>query len=64
MHNWADIIQDQLKDNIENMVSQTLGLEKFEKGDFNKKYDTLHDSFKLPIEYLPEGISGKNTEHS
>ena len=40
MHNWADIIQDQLKDNIENMVSQTLGLEKFEKGDFNKKYDT------------------------
>ena len=54
MHSWADIIQENLKDNIENLVSQTIGVEKFEKCDKDEKCEILHDKFKLPIEYLPK----------
>ena len=53
MYNFLDVIQDEMKNKVENLVAKTLGLETFEKSS-GEVPERLHDTFRLPIEYLPK----------
>ena len=53
MYNFLDVIQDEMKSKVENLVAKTLGLETYEKSS-GEVPETLHDTFRLPIEYLPK----------
>jgi len=53
MYNFLDVIQDEMKTKVENLVAKTLGLETYEKS-YGEIPEKLHDSFRLPIEYLPK----------